>query len=64
MNFVIAGSTGSGRNLVRYITPELIKRLAKEEQLEHVKTLTFSLSGEKKIRVCLQRLSRDFCHTK
>ncbi|XP_076821560.1 centriolin-like [Clavelina lepadiformis] len=42
--------TGGGRNLVRYITPDLIKRLAKEDQFEHVKTLNFTLSGEKKIK--------------
>jgi len=41
----------SGRNLVRYITVDMIRKLAREDQLEHIKTLSFSLSGEKKIRV-------------
>jgi len=42
---------GSGRNLVRYITHDMIKRLAKTEQLEDIRTLNFTLAGDKKIKV-------------
>ncbi|XP_077968692.1 centriolin-like isoform X1 [Styela clava] len=42
---------GSGRNLVRYITHDMIKRLSKNnDQLDQVRSLNFTLSGEKKIR--------------
>uniref|UniRef100_H2YWP8 Centriolin n=1 Tax=Ciona savignyi TaxID=51511 RepID=H2YWP8_CIOSA len=41
---------GSGHNLVRYITTELLKRLAKEENLDHIQVLNFNLAGDKRIR--------------
>ena len=50
-DFVVGSS---GKNLVRYITVEMVRKLAKEDQLEHIKSLTFSLSGEKKIRVMFE----------
>lgn len=44
---------GSGKNLVRYITHDLIKRLSKQDDFDLIKSLTFNLSGEKKIRVSM-----------
>uniref|UniRef100_F6VQX9 Centriolin n=1 Tax=Ciona intestinalis TaxID=7719 RepID=F6VQX9_CIOIN len=35
---------------VRYITQDLIKRLAKEDVLEHIQQLNFTLTGEKRVR--------------
>nr|CAB3232457.1 centriolin [Phallusia mammillata] len=42
--------TGSGRNLVRYITENMIKRLAKKDQFEDIRTINFTLAGDKKIK--------------
>ncbi|XP_078489417.1 centriolin [Ciona intestinalis] len=49
-NTQLMDSGGSGRNLVRYITQDLIKRLAKEDVLEHIQQLNFTLTGEKRVR--------------